>query len=267
MGAMRLLTLVLVGVALLGTALAYYTFFAVREVHLAALVPGDFRFAVVYSSINDLEELYEGNHRRRDFSPSHARIGARMNVPQLDGFHYDEPVGYFVDRAGVEFFLAPYTDLGTLEDAFDTARVNLNLRPPRRVARNYASLSEGPGAAPVGPDNPLIVEAVKYPMALAGRPDTAAGVGHMLRYLLTWDHEKKIQGIPQLSGEAGRIPDAVLALVAEEAEDLILAIEKPREEGLAGHAKLIATAKKNGILDRATPAPTHDGGQAGGGRR
>ena len=248
---MRLLTLVLVGVALLSAALAYYTFFAVREVHVAELVPGDFRFAVVYSSINDLEQLYEGRNRRRDFSPSRARVGDRMNVPQLDGFSYDAPVGYFVDREGVEFFLAPYAELGALEEAFDAARVNLNLRPPRRAARNYASLSEGPDAATVGEKNPLIAEAAKYPIALAGHPKTPADLRHMLRYLLIWDHQRKIQGVPQLSEEAGRLGAAVLSIVAEEADDLILALVQPGEERLAGRAKLIATASKGGILDRA----------------
>lgn len=248
---MRLLTLVILATVLIGAAFALFTFVGLREVHIASLVPGDFRFGVFYSSVNDLEELYEGRLRRKDFNPAKVRIANRMNVPGFEGVPYDEPVGYFVTRDKKEYFLAPYTDLGALEDAFDKGKENLNLNSPRRVARNYVSISAAPGKVTPGPDNPLVLEAVKYPVALAGRPDDANAVRLMLRYLLAWDGDPKLPGVPRASDDVVKLPPAVTGLIAEECEGLVLGFSKPKEDGLGGLAHLFAQLSKDGALDRA----------------
>ena len=80
---MRLLTLAVLALLLIGSALAYFTYFRLSDADIGSLVPGDFLFGVFYSNANDLVELYEGSYERKNFNPAKARIGDRINVPTI----------------------------------------------------------------------------------------------------------------------------------------------------------------------------------------
>ncbi|MHC4958770.1 MAG: hypothetical protein ACYTGN_10380 [Planctomycetota bacterium] len=248
---MRLLTLVVVALLFVGMALAYFAFFEASSVAVPELVPGNFRFGLFHSSVNDLEELYEGRHRRIDLNPSEVRIGRRINVPGLDGIDYDRPVASFVDRDKIEWFLVPVKDRGAFEDAFDTNREALNLRPPQRVGPGYLSLSAASGQAKAGAPTELVAEAVRYPLALAGHPEQPVDVRLMLRYLLAWDNDPKLLGAPQLSEEIAKIPDRAAGFVAEECADLVIGLRRSPEETIVAEVDVVATPEPGGLLERA----------------
>jgi len=251
MKGMRLSTVGIVGVAVLAAGAILLGFVGRRPAHLSALVPDDFSYGIFYRSANELRELYEGPYQRRDTDPARLRIGAPANVPGFDGIAYDEPAGAFW-RDGQEVLLVPIVDFDAFEDAFDQNRENLNIRPPRRPASNYATLSTGRYEAERGDDHPLVRRALeRFPVAVCGRPRDARTFRDMLAYLFVRESPRKPPGVPLAAREVRRIPDAVAGAAAEECDDLLIGLLQPDEDALP--AVLEVTPRAGGLLERAAP--------------
>ncbi|MHC4549485.1 MAG: hypothetical protein ACYTEZ_11990 [Planctomycetota bacterium] len=225
---MRLMSVAVVGFLLLVTALAYYVFVELRPAHLSALVPQDFAFGYFYRSLNELRELYEAPHQRQDVDPARLRLGAPVNNPGLAGVSHREPAGSFVTRDGKEVFLVPCVDVGAFKEAFGRERENLAVRAPHRVAENYLSLSRERVAARRGRENPLVLRATDYPLALAGHPKDSLTFRVMLAGLFVREAPRKPSGVPHLGLEVRKLPEAVGAAVARECDDLLLGFRRPR---------------------------------------
>ena len=82
------------------------------------------------------------NTSAKNFSPAAARIGQRVNVPDLNGIDYDAPVGSYLTQAGEEIFLRAVPRSSTPSRRRSTkTRKTSTCAIPERVAKNYLSLS------------------------------------------------------------------------------------------------------------------------------
>jgi hypothetical protein len=226
MAAMRLLTLGVLALLLLGAILFLFTLFGLPEVHVSALVPEDSRLVLGYSSINELRELYEGPTAPMNFDPALSRIGRRVNNPGFDGIDFEQAVASYVTQDGQEVHLVPYADFDAFERAFAISRDNIHLRGPFREARNYLSASKT-GVRPArGPEDPLARQLDEHVMLLASRPESALDVRFMLSYLLALDVDTARVKVPLLSRIVTGIPEGTARFVARECDDFLLGVPK-----------------------------------------
>ncbi len=228
------MSLALTGLLLLGVALVYFVFFDLKQVHIAALVPDDFSFAVVYASIDDLRESYEAPYARQDADTGVDRIGRPTNVPGLEGVAQQRPVGSYWTHDQQLVWLLPYTDFGAFEEAFFTNRENTRLRPPQRVAQNYLSLSETAVRPRRSDDEPLFRQASTYPIALVGRPRDGGDLKRMFSYLFLHEPTRKPQGVRVLGREIARWPPRAAAFAASQIESLLVGFRPGKSEEPVG---------------------------------
>ena len=252
---MRLLTVGIGGVLLLAAALGFYLLFQLPAVGMAGLVPHDFVFGVFYSSIDDLREAYEAPGARNDADPGRLRVGDRVNVPDLDGVAQSEPVGVYWTARREEVFLVPTFDAGSFEDAFEQSRENTRLRAPRRVSKQYVSLSESSAVAePQERDAPLVARAAGFPIALAGRPKDAETLRFMLQYLLAWEPRQKPAGLPILAREVGKLPESFAGFAARAVDGFVLGFEKRPTPAAPVQVDLWGAQTPGGVLERGAAA-------------
>lgn len=230
---------------LLVLAAGYLIFTWPRPAHIAELVPQDFAFGVFTRSFNDLRQLYEAPTARKDADPAQLRYGAPCNVPGLDGVDHDQPAGsYWTKDLEAEVFLIPVANVAAFEDAHERERENIRVRAPERVAKNYVSLSEQRVQARRGRRNDLVLAAVRYPLAVCGRPHDGATLAAMLIYALTREAPTK-PPLPLLVQEAMRLPRKVADTIAGECEDLLLGFPMPETPDapvrVEGEADLVPT--------------------------
>ena len=216
------------GCALVVAVFAFYTLIARRPAHISALVPEDFAFGVFSSSLNDLDELYEAPYRNRETNPAALRYGDPVNVPHLDGFDYDRPIGSFVSTGEAEIFLIPVRDAGAFEDAFEVERTNVKMRDPMQPAKNYLAVSDRSVKVRRGDKNDLVIKAAGYPLAGAGHPKTGIHLRLLLWYMFHRESPRKPPGIPVLARVALRIPKPVADRIANECDSVLLGIPLPR---------------------------------------
>lgn len=236
----------LVPVTLLVLALGYLVFTWPRTAHIAELVPGDFAFGVFTRSLDDLGRLYERPYSRKDADPVRLRFGAPCNVPGLDGVDYEMPAAsYWTKDLAEEVFLIPVRKIRPFEDAFERERENIRMQEPVRVAKDYVSLSQQPVRARRGPRNDLVLAAVRYPLAVCGRPRDGATLAAMLAYALAREAPRKPDA-PLLIQHATRLPRAFGDAVARQCEDLLLGVPLPETPDapvrIEGEASLVPTA-------------------------
>lgn len=216
-----------------------------RAAHLAELVPHDFAFGVFTRSFDDLGQLYEGPYARKDEDPVRLRFGAPCNVPNLDGVDYEIPAGsYWTKDLEAEVLLMPVRKVPAFEDAFERERENIRMREPERVATSYLSLSQQEARARRGPRNDLVLEALRYPLAVCGRPRNGPMLAAMLAYLLSREAPRKPDA-PLLIQHVTRIPKGVADTIATQCEDLVLGVLPPDSPGapvrVEGQAALVPT--------------------------
>ncbi len=250
---MRLVTLGAVAAAVLLAALFYLTFIDRSPAHLAALVPSDMRWGVFYRSIDDLRRAYEGPFLRTDVDCAKVRIGGMINAPDFEGVLQQAPIGSYRNRDGEEIFLVPFFDLDAYEGAFETNRENVILRPPHRAAANYVSVSTSPARASRGADNPLVLRALEYPIAAAGRPADGRELRSMLFDLLSRESRREPPGIFPLWREVAKLPDAVAHPIAAACADLVVGVVAATTPEASPHLELVATPAEGGLLARAGP--------------
>ena len=222
--------------------------------HFAALVPKDAKFVVVSRSLNSLRAAYEGEYADRSSDPSVARIGTPVNVPDLNGFDYDRPIGMYVRDTGSPVYLVPFTDLGALEDAHGTARENINAKAPVRVARRYVSIADDDAVANVAKDDKWVLEASNFPLALVAAPSDASEFRGMLVTFFGQDAMPRVRNAVPLSAMCGTIPDAFATPFAEEFPKfrLALAVRKRRVPAVVFDFR--APVKAGGIVEAAADA-------------
>ena len=223
------MSLALTGLLLLGVALVYFLFFDLKRVHLSALVPDDYAFAVVYSSVDDLRASYEAPYARRDTDVGTDRIARPINVLGLEGVSQQQPVGSYWTADMKQVWIVPTIDFGALEEAFFTHRENTRLRPPARVARNYVSLSESSWKPSPGPDETWVRKATTYPIALVGKPRDGILLTRMLAYLFAHEPSRKPAGVRILGREILKMPRPVSQGIAAQMETLLVGfrLDKP----------------------------------------
>lgn len=231
---------------LLALAVGYLVYTWPRTAHLSELVPKDFAFGVFTRSLDDLSRLYEGPYARKDADPARLRFGDPCNVPGLDGVDYEMPAGSFWTKGvAEEVFLMPVRKVPPFEDAFERERENIRMQEPVRVAKEYLSLSQQPVRARRGPRNDLVLAAVRYPLAVCGRPESGATLTAMLAYLLAREAPRKPDA-PLLIQHAARLPAGVADVVARQCEDLVLGLPLPEAPDAPvraeGEASLVPTA-------------------------
>ena len=212
-------------------AVLYATVFYRPETTFAALVPDDALYSVHYRSGNDLRAFYEGPYARRDLDPFRRRIGERSNVPELNGVSYIDPAGVYLTAQGEEVILVPYSDFRAFKTAWETEREDVNLRPPRRPASNYLSVSQSPARARIGDEDPLVRRAIAYPVSLVGRPAKARAVPAMLLELLGREsrHQPNQLRPLLLSRYLLGIPAEASEFVALAVDRVLVGIDKPDE--------------------------------------
>jgi hypothetical protein len=237
---MRLTSVGVTGLLLLTLALAWFIFFDLRPAHISELVPEDFKFGIFYRSLNELRELYEAPYQRSDADPARLRLGDPINNPGLSGVYYGGPAGSFRDKDGAEIHLVPFVDVDAFKDAYETERADLSVRAPHRVAENYFALSREKATARRGPENPLVLRATDFPLALAGHPKDASTFRVMLATLFVREARRKPAGVPLLGLEVRRLPTPVAAAVARECDDFLLGF--PQQER-AGPVRVVVEAK------------------------
>lgn len=225
---MRLTSVGVAGLALMTVALAYYFIVDLRPAHLSELVPKDFSFGIFYRSLNELRELYDAPYQRADADPARLRIGEPTNNPGLAGVDYGEPAGSYWTTDKEEILLVPCVDVNALEDAYEIERSNISVRAPHRVAENYFALSRAKVTARRGPQNPIVLKATDYPLALAGHPKDAFTFRVMLAALFVREAHRKPEGVRLLGQEVRRLPTPVAAAVARECDDFLLGF--PRQQ-------------------------------------
>jgi hypothetical protein len=249
---MRPLSLGALALLLVAVALVYFVFFSLNEAHVAALVPEDMAWGVFYRSVDDLREAYEHPDARRDVDPARLRLGRRVNVPGLDGVAQHRPFGSFMTRDFEEVFLVPFTDFDAFEEAFEKSQVDVNLRAPNRVARNYLAVSRAPVIPSKRADNRLVLRGLEHPISLVGRPRDAQTVKLMLRQLLEFEPPRRTAGgVPTLAEVTARLPTAAAELIAAECDDLVLGIEPGAEARAPVRAPFEARLAPGGLLARA----------------
>jgi hypothetical protein len=224
---MRLTSVGVAGLLVLTVGLAYYYFVDLRPAHISELVPKEFSFGIFYRSLNELRELYEGPYQRSDADPARLRIGEPTNNPGLAGVDYREPAGSFWTADRKEILLVPCVDPDAFREAYETERSNLSVRAPHRVAENYFALSRAKATARRGPENPLVLRATDYPLALTGHPKDASTCRLMLAALFVREARRKPQGVRLLGQEVRRLPTPIAAAVARECDDLLLGFPHP----------------------------------------
>ncbi|MHC4930771.1 MAG: hypothetical protein ACYTGV_01080 [Planctomycetota bacterium] len=248
---MRLLTLGVLALLLLGAILFLFTLFGLPEVHVSALVPDDAKFVIGYSSINELRELYEGPAAPLNFDPALSRIGRQVNNPGFDGIDFEQAVASYVTQDGKEVHLVPFVEFDAFEKAFALARDNIHLRGPFREARNYLSTSKTGARPERGPEDPLVRQLDEHVLLLAGRPESALDLRFMLTYLLSLDDNTARVTAPLLSRVVTAIPEGAAGFVATECDDLLLGI--PRGQKATDPLRIVvrATPRARGALARA----------------
>jgi len=220
--------------------------------HLAALVPEDAVYAVVSSSVNDLRELYVGTYQVTDFDAARARYGEPVNVPGLDGFDYDRPVGSYYRAGDGIVRLVPVADLDAFESAHRHTRENINVKAPVRVAKQYVSVAETDAVATVGPDNRMILEACEFPLALVGRPRTPMELGQMLVELFVRERAPRAPQVVPLAAMLARMPERVASLAAGEMDRFRLAVLAHKPNDPAVRFDLLAELSSNSHFAAAT---------------
>jgi hypothetical protein len=225
---MRLTSVGVAGLLLMTIALAYYFFIDLRPAHISELVPKKFSFGIFYRSLNELRELYEAPYQRSDADPARLRIGEPANNPGLAGVDYREAAGSFWMDDKKEIILVPCVDVGAFKEAYETERSNISVRTPHRVAENYFALSSAKATARRGPQNPLVLRATDFPLALAGHPKDGPTFRVMLAALFRREARRKPQGVLLLGKEVLRLPAPVAAAVARECDDFLLGL--PHQE-------------------------------------
>ncbi|MEM8884791.1 MAG: hypothetical protein AAGD14_12030 [Planctomycetota bacterium] len=221
-----LIALVLVAGALLGAYAA--GLFDPPPAHIAALVPGDATYAIVMRSANDVRAAYEGPYMPQDADPARARLGAPVNVPGLDGIDYERPAGYYKRPGEPPVYLVPFTDRAAFEKAHATTRTNISMREPVRVAKRYLSLTEDNAVATIGPDDPWILEASGFPLALVGRPENGVALKAMLAAFFGQDPMPRVQNVTPIARTLLALPDAIADPVAQALDRIRIAL-RPRE--------------------------------------
>ena len=235
-------------VLLLAGALLIYTFLHRPEAHLASLVPDNALFAVIYRSGNDLRAYYEGPYARDDFDPFRRRVGERCNVPGLDGVAYSQPAANYFTSKREEVIVVPYADFDAFEDAFDTERVDTNLRSPHRPASNYLSVSRTPARARIGRDNKWVHRALKHPISLIATPSDAATVQAMLIHLLGFESNYPSGPIHDqlITKDLLRLPKRAGSAVAAGIKHLLIGLDKPTEAPPLAFATIEAEVDADG---------------------
>jgi hypothetical protein len=252
-----LILVVLGGLALLANWLGL---FAPPAAHIAALVPEDAIYCVVSSSVNDLRELYVSKYQVTEFDPARARIGDPVNVPGLDGVDYERPVGVYLSRDRELVNLVPFTDLGAFEKAFDQTRENVNAKAPIEVAKHYLSVSESDAVATIGPDDRMILEASKHPLALVGRPGSSLELRAMLVALFGAERAPRMRTAIPLSALCLGMPEAVATAALRELRQFRLAVLPHKPDDPAVRFDLVADPGPQSQLVRAAEYAT--GGEA-----
>lgn len=246
---MRLTSVGVAGLVLMTVALAYYLFVDLRPAHISELVPRDFSFGIFYRSLNELRELYDAPYQRTDADPARLRIGEPTNNPGLAGVDYAEAAGSYWTEDQEEVLLVPCVDVDAFREAHETERSNLGVRAPHRVAENYIALSRAKATARRGTQNPLVLRATDYPLALAGHPKDAFTLRVMLAALFMREARRKPEGVRLLGQEVRRLPTPVAAAVARECDDLLLGF--PRQEpGRPLRIEIEATLAEDSALAR-----------------
>jgi hypothetical protein len=120
----------------------------------------------------------------------------------------------------------PVRKIPAFEDAFEQERENIRMREPERVAKSYLSLSQQPVRARRGPLNSLVLDAVRYPLAVCGRPRDGTMLTAMLAYLLAREAPRKPEA-PLLIQQATRLPKGVADVIARQCDDLLLGFPLP----------------------------------------
>ncbi len=250
---MRLATIGAVAAAVLLAALFYLTFIDRSPAHMAALVPEEMRWGIFYRSIDDLRHAYAGPYARQDVDCARLRLGEPINAPDFEGVLQQSPIGSYRDRDGEEVFLVPFFDLDAYEKAFEANRENVLLRPPHRAAANYISVSRSTGRASRGRDNPLVLRALQYPLAAAGRPADGRALRTMLFDLLSRESRREAPGTFPLWREVARLPDAVADPIAAACADLVVGVVPATSPTVVPHIEIDARAAPDGLLARAGP--------------
>ena len=254
---------ILLATLLGGFALLAYAFdlFAPPAAHIAALVPEDAVYAVVSSSVNDLRQLYESSYEVTEFDAARVRLGNPVNAPALNGIDYDRPFGYFFDRSDKLIYLVPVNDLDAYESAHAVEQANINAKVPVRVAKTYVSVSESDAVATIGPDNPLILDAVEYPLALVGRPYSAPVLRAMLIGLFGAEQLPQSRIAPPLAMLCARLPDRIADVAVREMETMRLAVLPTAPDSPSVRFDLLADPGSESVLARAAPrlGSRHDG--------
>jgi hypothetical protein len=251
MTGMRLLTLGVLALLLLGAILYLFTLFGLPEVHVSALVPADAKVVIGYSSINELRELYEGPTAPMNFDPALSRIGRQVNNPGFDGIDFEQAVASYVTQDGKVVHLVPFVDFDAFEKAFAISRDNIHLRGPFREARNYLSASKTGVRPERGPEDTLARQLDEQVMLLAGRPESAVDVRFMLTYLLGLDVDTAGITVPLLARIVTGIPEGAAGFVAEECDDFLLGVPKGQKATDPLRFVLRATPRAQGALARA----------------
>ncbi|MHC4451428.1 MAG: hypothetical protein ACYS0E_15040 [Planctomycetota bacterium] len=242
-------TLVILIAGGLGLAAWSLGLFDPPTAHIAALIPEGTRYAVVTRSLNDLREAYEGKYAPRNSDPAKSRFGQPVNVPELDGFDYERPAGYFT-QDGKLVYLVPVADQGAFEDAHAEARQNIRAQAPVRVAKHYLSVADSDAVAVVGPDNRWILEAAGHPLALVGRPTDAPVLRGMLVSFFGPDPLPRVRNALPIATLCARLSPTVADPMAAEMEQMRLALPD-REPGGQVKFDLLARPSVTSHLARA----------------
>ena len=218
-------TLVLLFAGGLGLAAWALGLFDPPTAHIAALVPDDAPYAVVSSSLNDLRQAYKGKYAARDSDPAQARFGDRVNVPGLEGFDFERPIGYF-SQGGKVVYVVPFLDQGAFDDAHAEERANMRAKDPVRVAKHYLSVSSSDAVATVGPDNRWILEASQHPLAVVGRPVDNFTLRAILVEFFGPDPMPDVRNAFPIAHLFAALPTSVGDPIAGEIEQMRLALPK-----------------------------------------
>jgi hypothetical protein len=219
--------------------------------HLASMVPGDTRFAVVSSSLNDLRTAFEGPYADKKSDAAQVRYGTPINLPGLDGIDYDRPLGYYVRDNSSPVYLVPFTDLGAMEDAHETARENINAHAPVRVAKRYVSVADDDSVATIGSDDPWILEACQHPLALVAKPANAVHLRGMLMTFFGHDKMPLVRKALPAAAMFSRLPSVLAQPLAEELPTFRLALMQRDSGSPSTRFDLRAKVRASGVIEGA----------------